>query len=940
LYLRIVGTERQGQVVRLSAPKCTIGSAEGCTLRLRAVGIHPLHCIILRGSRGTAIRCWSGDTRLNGLPFSDSLLEPGDRLSIGPVAFDVLDAAGCAEAMPSQNDRGTIVRPPSPTFPRPQYQGQRARVGRQRARKLVAIIKQLRAEVADLQSRPHSPPPETTELESRRRELEQRIAEFQQERDKWESVRQGTETALEARDRELAEKLAGLATVRETLRREREAAELVRAHASPEQNEQAENRRRLQEEMRLARDAFEQQRGAWAMENAQLHAQLENEQAELLRQREEAARILKEIEQQREQRQSEFQSQLDELEREQRDWAVRRAAEESRLAEEQGSLERQREEILREKSDLRLAQEAAAKEGERMAGELEQERQLWTAERSHAETHWEIQTSLVARQQAELAALRTELEDAKHAIESRQAEADRAAAELLVAAQELDERANDFTARQAAAWRDLDQQRARTLTLEVFHSEPSDEWHIRAAEVEAARRDLEQRAEELSAGRAMLDQHATELAEREARLDESAISHQAAQREIERLRCDLEADRVSILDACLAVQQQAEVLEAQRLEVAQQREVLEQARSQAVQRVDSLASLENERALLAEERKAWDQRQSEAEDRLTARAAELDVRERALEAQSASTETVVNVPATEVRDWEAHRAQFEQERQVWQEARERGDADYSRQLEQFEEQLETLRHREAQLESERVLLAGQHAEHEQREELLRELSAELEAKEQELSSKAVQSATVATSDHGLDQRLAAQQAEIEQAREQLQRDREELETERAHARAHIERRQAELEELRDELEEARRQVESSREAGQRSEVASSTIEEDQDLASDEDSTCVEKPSDETAALIDEEDPGYEEDEMEEEAPVADSPARSQRTSVAADASSDETSIDDYMAALLKRMRGGAPSEPVVVAPNRSETSVSRIRSQPSNARLRMRRFAT
>ena len=155
------------------------------------------------------------------------------------------------------------------------------------------------------------------------------------------------------------------------------------------------------------------------------------------------------------------------------------------------------------------------------------------------------------------------------------------------------------------------------------------------------------------------------------------------------------------------------------------------------------------------------------------------------------------------------------------------------------------------------------------------------------------------------QTLAAQQAEIDEAREQLQRDREELEAERAHARAHIERQQAELEELRDELEEARRKIESSRETGQWSEVAVSMVEEDQDLASDEHSSCVEKASDEAAALVDEQDPGYEQDEMEEEMPVVDTPTRSQRTSVAADGSTEETSIDDYMAALLKRMRGGA-----------------------------------
>lgn len=90
LSLRIVGTRRDGQIVRLSAPKCTIGSAEGCTLRLRCAGVQPLNCVILRGSRGTVARSWSARTRLNGHRFGDVLLAAGDRLQIGPIELEVL----------------------------------------------------------------------------------------------------------------------------------------------------------------------------------------------------------------------------------------------------------------------------------------------------------------------------------------------------------------------------------------------------------------------------------------------------------------------------------------------------------------------------------------------------------------------------------------------------------------------------------------------------------------------------------------------------------------------------------------------------------------------------------------------------------------------------------------------------------------------------------
>ena len=91
LVLRISGSSRDGQVVRLRSAKCTIGSGRNCTLRLRAHGVAPLHCLVLRGPAATVVRRWSADTRLNQQFFSDALLAPGDRLGIGPIELEVLE---------------------------------------------------------------------------------------------------------------------------------------------------------------------------------------------------------------------------------------------------------------------------------------------------------------------------------------------------------------------------------------------------------------------------------------------------------------------------------------------------------------------------------------------------------------------------------------------------------------------------------------------------------------------------------------------------------------------------------------------------------------------------------------------------------------------------------------------------------------------------------
>jgi Inner membrane component of T3SS, cytoplasmic domain len=127
LSLRIVGTLRDGQIVRLSAPKCTIGSAKGCTLRLRCAAVQPLHCLILRGSLGTVVRSWSARTRLNGQRFSDALLVAGDRLKIGPIELEVLSSSLTGQKLVEQESGQRQAKiEPQTIFGRQERKGHRA----------------------------------------------------------------------------------------------------------------------------------------------------------------------------------------------------------------------------------------------------------------------------------------------------------------------------------------------------------------------------------------------------------------------------------------------------------------------------------------------------------------------------------------------------------------------------------------------------------------------------------------------------------------------------------------------------------------------------------------------------------------------------------------------------------------------------------------------
>src|SRR5262245_24807094 len=94
LAVRVSGGRKPSQLVGLRSSKITVGSSPHCTFRLRAAGIKPLHCLILRGARYTIVRRCEADTLLNGSAFEDAPLSAGDILSIGPIKLEVIEGAG------------------------------------------------------------------------------------------------------------------------------------------------------------------------------------------------------------------------------------------------------------------------------------------------------------------------------------------------------------------------------------------------------------------------------------------------------------------------------------------------------------------------------------------------------------------------------------------------------------------------------------------------------------------------------------------------------------------------------------------------------------------------------------------------------------------------------------------------------------------------------
>jgi hypothetical protein len=87
--LRIRTEESDQQLVELPQGKTTIGSSPRCDLRIGQAKVQPLHCLILCDCGSVSVRRWAAGTRLNGEPFDEAPLSPGDRLTVGDVELEL-----------------------------------------------------------------------------------------------------------------------------------------------------------------------------------------------------------------------------------------------------------------------------------------------------------------------------------------------------------------------------------------------------------------------------------------------------------------------------------------------------------------------------------------------------------------------------------------------------------------------------------------------------------------------------------------------------------------------------------------------------------------------------------------------------------------------------------------------------------------------------------
>jgi hypothetical protein len=229
LVLRLRGTTRNGQIIRLNSPKCTLGSGPRCTLRLCARGVQPLHCVVFRGSRATVVRRWSMDTRLNGGWFTDAELRPGDRLSLGPIELEVVET-GRGHGLPPSEDAAPADQVAHTTLPATEASNAEATPPSAAPAGLAGERQQFEREQ---RRRQQSLADREVWLTQQAEQLDRRKAQLESRQARWDSQRVEAERRLRQRSEELETQASALRTDRDRLEQGRRELESLRTGQGP-----------------------------------------------------------------------------------------------------------------------------------------------------------------------------------------------------------------------------------------------------------------------------------------------------------------------------------------------------------------------------------------------------------------------------------------------------------------------------------------------------------------------------------------------------------------------------------------------------------------------------------------------------------------------------------------------------------------------------------
>ena len=361
----------EGRVVDLPRGKTTIGSSARCNLRLQQPGVQPLHCLIVQEAEGLSVRRWGGDTLLNGEPFDESELAPGDCLRIASVEVEVVAPTA---APPTINPRTT----PTIASATDDNLGGQLRVSRDLARtrsqKLLTALRRERAahdlgldqQLSDLQQQIEQIAAERSSVTAEHQQTLAELAEARRQAVEYQSL-VAARQELSSQNERLGGEVRDLVDRVERLTRELGEVAAARQTLADEKAALAEEHKRLLDENSHLRDQEARQsqqvttlcgeRDQLREQNERLRADMQALGGEKATLADERASLCGERDQLR--------GQIEQLRADMQGVAAEKAA----LADERAALTRERDELRQQNEALRADAQTLASEKTTIAAE-------------------------------------------------------------------------------------------------------------------------------------------------------------------------------------------------------------------------------------------------------------------------------------------------------------------------------------------------------------------------------------------------------------------------------------------------------------------------------------------------------------------------------------------------------------------------------------------
>ncbi len=631
-----------------------IGSVPGCDLRLSGSNLPPVVCVVTRNPDGPRVRKLAPAVPLllNGQPVQGAPLADGDALALGTLTITVRVEQGAA--------RSGGIRFEPLDLPLPAFDSGRTEVDARR-RDLDQQAAELEADRALWYRRR-----EDIDREIREREVQAGdMVRQQEELDKLRNELTDLRRDLYARYQERRDRLAGLQqsvqNAAQKVQEAKRAFEAERAKAAPRLAELDKREQILAD----AREEFELARRA-ADEADRRRAEAASEVERRVAQREAECALR---DQQCAEKEARYHSDLARLDRLQGTLEQRERQLDAREAEATRGAEQLQRDTLEMEEQARQLDAAKAKlTVEREAAKAKE------AELSDAAARFAERVALVEGQQAMLAALRTRLErmredvrqEATALAESRaQHEAtEREVAEKLKTAEGL-KTTVDAESQSQAEQRKLFEERSAALQAAVGQRRAMQE------RLNAAEAGIRAKAEALDARSADIDRQATELRERAEQL----FAHQHK----------LDADRNAIKDRDATLTQSETTRAALQEQLRRRGEELAARQKQLDELAQTLTARE---AQVGQSHESVGTFQREAEARLEAAKAELEQRAAALRDESAAVAAREETLQRHVQRLKEAGQTLAAERKAYFEAKTKHEADYK----QTATDLDSLKH--------------------------------------------------------------------------------------------------------------------------------------------------------------------------------------------------------------------------------------------------------